>query len=133
MQAVEIRTYWPSQLCQLFASGRFCMWPNASRTCERRRARKQMLSFQQRAVQLLDRRRGSMLSLGRSKVLAALGLILTLAIASVALLTQMRPARASSSSIAPWSDSLAEYGMPTSPTSWQPSNWDVQIHTRDRY
>jgi hypothetical protein len=74
-----------------------------------------------------------MLSLGRSKVLAALGLILTLAIATVALVTQMRPARASSSAIAPWSDSLAEYGMPTSPTSWQPSNWDVQIHTRDRY
>ena len=74
-----------------------------------------------------------MLSLGRSKVLAALGLILTLAIATVALVTQMRPARASSSAIAPWADSLAEYGMPSSPTSWQPSNWDVQIHTRDRH
>jgi hypothetical protein len=30
-----------------------------------------------------------------------------------------------------WSDSLAEYGMPSSPQPWQPSNWDVQVHIRD--
>jgi len=72
-----------------------------------------------------------MLSLGRSKALAALGLILTLIIAVVALVTQTRQAQASSNAIAPWSDSLAEYGMPTAPTLWKPSNFDVQIHTRD--
>ena len=72
-----------------------------------------------------------MLSLGRSKALAALGLILTLVIAVVALVTQTRQAQASSNAIAPWSDSLAEYGMPTAPTMWKPSNFDVQIHTRD--
>jgi hypothetical protein len=72
-----------------------------------------------------------MLSLGRSKALAALGLILTLVIAAVALVTQTRQAQASSGAIAPWSDSLAEYGMPTAPTLWKPANFDVQIHTRD--
>ena len=68
-----------------------------------------------------------MLSLGRSKALAALGLILTLVIAVVALVTQTRQAQASSNAIAPWSDSLAEYGMPAAPTLWKPSNFDVQI------
>src|SRR5690349_9270893 len=111
MQALEIRTYWPGQLCQLFASGRFCMWPNASSTCERRRAKANAV-VPAASNTAFGQEEGSMLSLGRSKVLAALGLILTLAIATVALVTQMRPARASSSAIAPWSDSLAEYGMP---------------------
>jgi hypothetical protein len=76
-----------------------------------------------------------MLSLRRSKVLAALGLILTLAVATLACVTttsqaQGSQAQASSSAIGPWSDSLAEYGMPSAPTLWNPSNFDVQIHTR---
>jgi hypothetical protein len=75
-----------------------------------------------------------MLSLGRSKALAALGLILTLVIAAVELMTQTHQAQANSSdsAIAPWSDSLAEYGMPASPSPWQPSNWDVQTHILDQ-
>lgn len=32
---------------------------------------------------------------------------------------------------APWADALA-YGMPATPTQWQPSAWDVQVHVRDR-
>src|SRR5262245_57389707 len=132
MQAVEIRTFWPGQLCQFSARGQCLMWPNVKRPRGRRRATAEKLSFQQCALQLLDRRK-RMLSLGRSKALAALGLILTLVIAVVALVTQTRQAQASSNAIAPWSDSLAEYGMPANPTSWQPSNWDVQIHTRDRH
>jgi hypothetical protein len=72
-----------------------------------------------------------MMSLGRSKALAALGLIFTLAIAAVALVTQTRQAQASSNAVGPWSDSLAEYGMPATPAMWNPSNFDVQIHTRD--
>jgi hypothetical protein len=81
-----------------------------------------------------------MLSLGRSKVLAAVGLILTVAVAALAFVAQARLAQArlaqaqqpqeNSSAIGPWSDSLAEYGMPAAPTPWRPTNWDVQIHTR---
>ena len=41
------------------------------------------------------------------------------------------PTTAPSSGPGPWSDSLAEYGMPATPQRWQPRNFDVQIHTRD--
>ena len=60
--------------------------------------------------------------------LLALPLLLTVALVSFALLPVTPRASAAPSS---WSDSLAEYGMPTTPTMWNPSNFDVQIHTRD--
>src|SRR6185437_902987 len=41
------------------------------------------------------------------------------------------PTAVPSSAPGPWLDSLAEYGMPATPQRWQPSNFDVQIHTRD--
>jgi hypothetical protein len=68
------------------------------------------------------------------------GLFLTVALALLVLIPVqqaqgrgMAHGRATSSltAIAPWSDSLSEYGMPSAPTMWQPPNWDVQIHTRD--
>jgi hypothetical protein len=54
-------------------------------------------------------------------------LIVTVALALSVLLT---PRGVQAATVA-WSDSLAEYGMPSSPQMWQPSNWDVQTHTRD--
>jgi hypothetical protein len=60
--------------------------------------------------------------------LLALPLLLTVTLVTFALLPVTPRASAASSS---WSDSLAEYGMPSSPQQWQPSNWDVQVHIRD--
>jgi hypothetical protein len=54
-------------------------------------------------------------------------LIVTVALALSVVLSP-RPAQAATTV---WSDSLAEVGMPSAPAMWQPSNWDVQIHTRD--
>src|SRR5262245_19121808 len=131
MQALAIRTFWPGQSCHISARGQCLVWPNVKRPRGRGRATAEIVLFRQCALQLLDRRK-RMLSLGRSKALAALGLVLTLVLATLALVTQTRPAQATRSALAPWSDSLAEYGMAASTTGWQPSNWDVQVHTRDR-
>jgi hypothetical protein len=58
--------------------------------------------------------------------------ILTLAIASYAFAFAPAHAQPQLAAVASsWQDSLAEYGMPATPQQWQPSNWDVQIHTRD--
>jgi hypothetical protein len=60
----------------------------------------------------------------------ALPLLLTVALVSFALVPGASRASAASAP-APWSDSLSEYGMPATPTIWEPNNWDVQVHTRD--
>jgi hypothetical protein len=60
------------------------------------------------------------------KKLLHVGLLATLLVGAFAFL----PSGAKAAPV-PWSDSLAEYGMPSTPQMWQPPNWDVQIHTRD--
>jgi hypothetical protein len=59
-----------------------------------------------------------------------LPLLLTVSLVWLALVPDAPRASAAPS---PWSDSLAEVGMPTTPQMWQPSHWDVQVHTRDSH
>src|SRR6185312_8621659 len=99
MQAVEIRTFWPGQLCQ-FPRGSDVSCDLTSGGRARGGALRQENSAHYSSLE----RRRSMKSLGRSKALAALGLILTLAVAAVALVSQTHQAQANSNAIAPWSD-----------------------------
>lgn len=63
----------------------------------------------------------------RTAWLAVVPLIVTIAVCAVAL----RPTTANAAGV-PWSDSLAEYGMPTNADNyWQPPNWDTQVHERN--
>jgi hypothetical protein len=58
--------------------------------------------------------------------------LVVVALVSFALLGSSPHAQAAPLAPAPWSDSLAEVGMPAAPAQWQPGNFDVQIHTRDQ-
>jgi hypothetical protein len=73
----------------------------------------------------------------RSFLLLTFGLMLTASVALYSLSPVQAAPTSSRASLAAattssWSDSLAEVGMPASPTMWQPSNFDVQTHIREQ-
>jgi hypothetical protein len=73
----------------------------------------------------------------RPLIVTLIATLATLAVVGFALLgarpAQAAPAIPSTSAAAgPWSDTLAEYGMPSTPQQWQPSNWDIQTHIRSQ-
>ena len=58
--------------------------------------------------------------------------LLTLPVLATVVVSLIALSPSASAAGVPWSDSLAEYGMPTNANNyWQPPNWDTQVHERN--